>query len=43
MCQVGRDQMDLVFFGVCGHELSFVVDLGLGSCWPVGVVMDLGL
>ena len=38
-----RDQLDLVFFGVCGHGLSSVVDMGLGWCWAGEVVVVLGL
>ena len=40
---MGQDQLDLVFFGVVGHGLSSVVDLGLGWYWTVGVLVDLGL
>ena len=45
LSQVGRDQdrLDLVFFGVVGHRLSSVVDLGLGWYWTVKVLVDLGL
>ena len=39
----GQDQLDLVFFGVCGHGWSSVVELGLGWCWMVEVVVVLGL
>ena len=39
----GRDRLDLVFFGVCGHKSSSVVDLGLGWCWTIEVVVVLGL
>ena len=38
-----RDRLDLVFFRVFGHRSSFVVDLGLGWYWTVGVLVDLGL
>ena len=37
----GWDRLDLVFFGVCGHKSSSMVDLGW--CWTVEVVVVLGL
>ena len=39
----GWDRLDLVFFGVCGHKSSSMVDLGLGWFWMVEVVVVLGL